>query len=708
MSAGNAPRSPSIDRNPRLGDWLSFEPSGQVAVYSGKVELGQGILTALSQIVAEELEIEPSRVIMRPARTGASPDEGYTTGSMSVAHSGSALREVASRVKAIFLAEAAEELFCPPDTLSVADGRITAPYGGWTSYWALSRDGLLDIDMRHLPAPRAKDPARYRIVGRSTERLDSDEILFGAAHFIHDIRLPHMLFGRVIKPPALVANLIDVDPVPAGAIPGVVRIVHEANFLGVIAECEATAVRAADVLRRHTHWETQPSLPALRGLDNALTAADSEPSAVYRTGQPAGEGVETIARTFSRGYIAHASLAPSCGIAVWSDSGLLVWSHTQGIYGLRAELARDFGLDESRVTVQHANGAGCYGHNGADDAAYDAALLAQSVPGRAVHLVWSRQDEFAWEPFGPAAVVEIRAIIDENARPTHWSVDAWGSGHDARPNSTGHPPLLGRIHRSVHGTYAAASDPDMSYGGGLARNAVPLYEIPGIEVTTHRLTAGLLRTSALRALGAHINVYAIESMIDELATSNGIDPLAYRLSLLKDARARAVLHAAADRSGWGAAIDHDQSRGRGLGFARYKNSGAYCAVVAEVEAIASVRVTRLTIAVDVGLVINPDGVVNQIEGGALQAVSWTTLEQIKFDRLGVTSQDWTEYPILAFDHVPSVEVVIVNRPDAPPVGSGEAAAGPTAAAIGNALADATGLRVRKLPVIPENIIGAIS
>jgi CO/xanthine dehydrogenase Mo-binding subunit len=329
----------------------------------------------------------------------------------------------------------------------------------------------------------------------------------------------------------------------------------------------------------------------------------------------------------------------------------------------------------------------------------DAALLARAVPGRPVQVVWSRQDELGWAPFGPAMVVGVDVELDDAGAIRHWRQDVWSNGHSSRPSSQGSPPLLAALLQGR--PVVPSSDPPPDRGGGSDRNALPGYDLPGVTVVSHVLREMPLRTSAMRALGAHLNVYAIESVIDELAEWAGQDPIAFRLGLLSDPRARDVLTRVASASDWGAGGD------RGVGYARYKNTGGYCAVVAEVSAETSVRVTRLTIAVDVGQIINPDGVRNQIEGGALQSLSWTTKEQVRFDRRDVTSRTWEEYPILKFTEVPTVHIELIDRPDAPSLGAGEASIGPTAAAIGNAVRAALGISVRKLPLTPENVIAAL-
>jgi CO/xanthine dehydrogenase Mo-binding subunit len=412
----------------------------------------------------------------------------------------------------------------------------------------------------------------------------------------------------------------------------------------------------------------------------------------------------TLRARYSRPYLAHASIGPSCALAQWSGDALHVWSHSQGVYNLRADLAVALGLEPERIVVAHAEGAGCYGHNGADDVALDAALLARAAGGRPVRLVWTRTDELAWAPFGPAMAIELEAEVDEAGEVVAWRHDLWSNGHSTRPGRAATPTLLAATHLERPFERLLAINPPLP-AGGADRNSVPLYDFPARRIVNHRLLAMPLRTSALRSLGAFANVFAIESFVDELARARDEDPVAWRLRHLSDPRARAVVEAAARRAGW-SQRQRREAWGHGIGFAKYKNLGAYCAVVAEIEAEREIRVRRLVAAVDVGLVINPDGVANQIEGGAIQATSWTLKEAVRFDRVRVTSSTWEDYPILKFSEVPAVEVEIVSRRDAPSVGAGEAAQGPTAAAITNAVYDALGARVRDLPITPERIAAA--
>jgi nicotinate dehydrogenase subunit B len=693
----------SLAANPRLTTWISLDEPGRVAVSVGKVEVGQGIVTALAQIAAEELDVGLDRIVMRPASTAYGPDEGVTSGSLSVSDSGAALRQAAAEVRALLLHAAAAKLGGRPDRLIVRDGEICDERGTpLVSYWDLADTVSLDR-----PATGATKPKRSLATGAdpSPQRLDLPDKIAGRPRFIHDLALPGQLFGRVVRPPSRDARLVTVDEASAG--PGVLAVVRDGDFLGVVAEREEVAVRAAGGLAAAAAWDERDSLPAAADIAAWLRAARSEPIEVAATDAPTpADVVEVMRASYSRPFLAHASLAPSCGVAQWDDGVVTVWSHTQSVHGLRRAIAQALGKPGTDVTVHHVEGAGCYGHNGADDAAFDAVLLARALPGRPVQVVWSRADELGWAPLGPAMVVDLAAGIDGAGMIVSWQHDVWSNGHVARPGYAGTPGLLAAGQLAGGAAPAPAADPPPARGGGLVRNADPGYDFPWRRVTGHRVLDMPLRTSALRSLGAFANVFAIESFMDELALRCGADPLEYRLAQLSDDRARRVLQRAAAVAGW-ADYHRDEACGHGIGFARYKGRGGYCAVVAEVEAVHEVRVRRLVIAADVGRVVSQDGVANQLAGGAVQATSWTLLEQVRFDRRTVTSTDWESYPILRFSAAPAVEVDIVSRPEQPSLGAGEIAQGPTAAAIGNAVRDALGVAVRDLPLTPERIVAAL-
>ena len=698
----------NLKANPRLARWLRFDRAGFIELSPGKVEIGQGILTALAQIAADELDVDLARIRMIPVTTAASPNEGTTSGSLSVEQSGSAVRHASAQARAIYLATAARRLGVATQTLTVEDGTIVGPGNLRTSYWELADDALLQRDAS--PGAVPKPPSARRVAGTPAARLDIPDKVFGRPRFVHDLVLPGLLHGRVVKPAGPGAKLAALDEALVRAQPGIIAVVRQGSFAGLVADTEAAAQAGVDGLRKAATWSGAPMLPDETKLAQWLKGEPVETTIVEdrkaKTGAP---GARTVRRQYSRPFIAHAAMAPSCAIAQWSGPDRVhIWSHCQGAYGLRADTALALGIPPENIVVEHVEGAGCYGHNGADDVAFDAVLLARAaeVGGRPVRVQWSREDELAWAPMGAAMAIELEADLDAGGDIVDWRGQVWSNGHVSRPGRMPIPTVLSASLLAKPFERLIAFNPPMAMGGGAERNSVPLYDFASMRVTCHRLLTMPIRTSALRTLGAFANIFAIESFMDELAAERGENPLAFRLRYLKDERARGVLQAAAKRAGWNE-WKRREGVGHGIAFGRYKNFGAYCAVVAEVEGDAEIRVRRLVVAVDVGEVVNPDGVANQMEGGAIQATSWTLKEAVRFDRQRITSDTWETYPILHFSEVPAVEVEILNRPQERSLGAGEAAHPPTAAAIGNAIFDALGVRVRDLPITRERLIAAM-
>jgi nicotinate dehydrogenase subunit B len=695
---------PSLTANPTLSSWLQFSPQGHVIVSPGKVEIGQGIVTALAQIAADELDIDIGRVRMARATTAGSPNEGVTSGSLSVQQSGRAIRHVCAEVRHIFLVAASDRLGVGIDALDIADGEISGPGNARTSYWELA--GEISLDRHASSGATPKLSTRRALAGNSVQRVDIPDKVFAHPRFIHDQPLQAMLHGRVLRPEIPAAKLVELREDGARAIAGLVAIVRDGNFAGVVSETEDGAEAALKALRKGAVWSAHEPLPDERRLADWLKSQPAEATVIDRKIAPdVGPKSNTVRRQYTRPFLAHASIAPSCAMAQWTGDRVHVWTHSQGVYLLRTDLALVLALPAENIVVEHMEGAGCYGHNGADDVALDAVLLAKAGSGRPVRVQWSRQDEMTHAPFGAAMAIEIEADLDAQGEIVGWRHGIWGNGHVARPGRAALPALLAGTEIANPFPRTVSTNPPQATGGGADRNAVPLYDFPSWTVECHRLLTMPIRTSALRTLGAQGNVFAIESFLDELASGRGEDAVAFRLRHLSDARARDVIVSVAKRSNW--KPRKQAGIGYGIGFARYKNTGAYCAVVAEVEGAEDIRVRRLTIAVDVGEAINPDGVINQIEGGAIQAISWTLKEQVRFDRERITSNTWSSYPILRFSEVPEVLVELIPRPELDPVGAGEAAHGPTTAAIANAVFDCLGVRVRDLPITRDGLIAAM-
>lgn len=705
MSAPSpAPKLPvSLAANPRLSSWVQFNTEGRVAISPGKVEIGQGIVTALAQITADELDVEIGRIEMIRASTAASPNEGVTSGSLSIQQSGRALRHACAEVRQRFLAAASERLGVDAALLAVDDGTISGPGNVRTSYWELSGDVSLDLEA--VAGIVAKSSATRSVAGHSVQRVDIPDKVFARPRFIHDHALPELVHGRVLRPDISGARLIALDEGTAHAVCGLIAIVRDGGFAGVIADSEVAVEAALKALRRGVTWSAGEPLPDENDLAGFLRSQPVETTIIDTRAAATTKAARTLRRQYTRPYIAHGSIAPSCAMARWDGDRVHVWTHSQGVYLLRADLAIVLELPAENIVVEHMEGAGCYGHNAADDVALDAVLLAKAAGGRPVRVQWSRHDEMSHAPFGAAMAIEIEADLDADDEIVGWRHGIWSNGHAARPGRAAQPALLAASEIANPHPRMISTNPPAANGGGGDRNSVPLYDLPAWTITSHRLLTMPVRTLALRTLGAQGNVFAIESLLDEIAALRGEDPIAFRLRHLCDERALEVIRVAARRAAW--KPERRSGIGYGVGFARYKNTGAYCAAIAEIEGADEIRVRRLTVAVDVGEAINPDGVINQIEGGAIQATSWVLKERVRFDRTRITSTSWTDYPILTFSEVPAVDVEIIQRPEIEPVGAGEAAHGPVTAAIANAVHDCLGVRVRDLPITRDKIIAAM-
>ena len=701
MSAAQLPTN--LKANPRLDRWVRFNADRTVTVFSGKVELGQGIETAMAQIAAEELDVPLERLAMVAGDTSTGPNEGFTAGSMSIEMGGTAMRAACAEVRKLFVDAAARALEVSASELAVRDGMIEVPGTDLrTSYWDLAGEVSLAREATCEATP--KPPARYSIIGKSVPRRDLAAKFTGAG-YIHDMELPGMVHGRVLHPPSYGARLAAFDADAVRKLPGVVAVVVDGSFVGVCAEREEQAVNALEAARRAVRWDERPTLPEPVEIRDLLPQMKTETKTVTSKQGSAAPAAKRLEATYSRPYIAHASIGPSCAAASFEGGKLTVWTHAQGSFPLRGQIAKVLGLRDEDVVVIHRDGAGCYGHNPADDAALDAALLARAC-GRPVLAQWTREDELASGPFGSAMVVKIAAGLDAGGKVVDWRHELWSHSHVRRPSGGDGVNLLAAWH--LERPFAASTPRDAPWPPGAGdRNAVPAYDFPVQDIVYHFVPEMPLRVSALRSLGAFANVFAIESFMDELALTAGADPVAFRLKHLADARAKAVIEAAAGAAGWQVGAKSDGTRGRGIGFARYKNLSAYCAVVVEVEVTEKISLRRAIAAVDAGHVVNPDGLKNQVEGGIVQAASWTLKEAVRWDRHRVLTRSWEDYPILKFDETPEIEVVIVDRPGEPGLGSGECAAGPTAAAIANALAHALGVRARHLPLTPERVAQAM-
>jgi nicotinate dehydrogenase subunit B len=717
--------------------WLSIDRDGGVTIYVGKVELGTGVMTALAQVAAEELDVPFARVTVIQGDTELTADQGYTAGSMSIQATRPVLQQAAAEARLILLDRAAERLGIPSNELHVREGVIVATSDGSTSvpYGALVDEPFLRELNGEAPV---KPPQDYAIVGKSIQRIDIPAKVTGGEAYVQDLRLDGMLHGRVIHPhvrtmDGVGATLQAIDDTEARQMPGVVQIVQNGSFVGVVAEREEQAIKASQAL--NITWSEPETLPDPSQYFDLIKAQKTDDVEVTRNGDvegALGTAGQTLEAWYQHSTQAHAAIGPSCAVADVRSDEATIYTHSQGVYFLRDALAPLLGLDKERVHVVFKEGSGCYGHNGADDCAADATVLSQAV-GAPVRVQWMRQDEFAWEPKGPQMLSHVRGGLDDKGDIVAWDYEVWTPTHSTRPDGKEGNLLAGQL------VDPPAAPAPLSMVGG-DRNAPHNYSLPNDRVTVHWTAGAPLRPSALRSLGALANVTANECFFDELAAAAGADPVEFRLRYLADPRAIAVVKRVAEAAGWQtrsatpiaaatpvAAASPVLSAtplpgatpvagagllaGRGVAFCRYETEFAYVAVVAEVEvdpASGTVQVTRVTVAHDCGIIINPDGLINQIEGNVIQGISRSLKEEVTNDEHLVTSLDWSTYHILTFPEVPTeIRVELINRPEDPAWGAGEITTCPMAAAIGNAIFDATGVRLRTVPYTPDRMLTAL-
>jgi CO/xanthine dehydrogenase Mo-binding subunit len=706
--AGSAAPSlpPSLKSAPYLDAWIRIDADGAITAFTGKAELGQGFKTAFQQIAAEQLDVPFASLKVITADTALTANEGYTSGSHSMQDSGTAILNAAAQVRALLLGEAAKRLDLPIETLRTDDGAVIAPDGRRLGYGELVAGDFLHVQAQ--PESQLKDPATFKVMGQPVPRVDIPAKVTGGMAYVQDMRLPGMVHARLVRPPSYGAQLIECDTAEVEKMPGVVKVVRDGNFLAVAAKQEFQAIKAMYALAGVAKWQENAKLPRQDELPSMLTAMPSKDSIIFQRSDASVSRQKTIEATYTRPYQSHGSIGPSCAVAQFADGKITVWSHTQGVYPDRQAIAEMLRMPQQDVRVIHVEGSGCYGHNGADDAAADAALIARAMPDVPVRVQWMREQEHGWEPFGPAMVTKLKASLDGNGKIADWHFEVWSNTHSMRPGGAG--CLLAAQHMAQAVPVPPAKPIPLPEGGG-DRNAIPIYTFPNAQVVHHFIPDMPVRISAMRALGAYHNVFSIESFMDELAALAGADPVEFRLKHLEDRRGREVITKAAEGFGWLKGQTVPQDRGFGFAFARYKNLAAYCAIASEVEVnreTGRARLVRAVAAVDGGQVVNPDGLINQIEGAIMQSTSWTLYESVSFDDKRITSIDWQTYPILRFDAVPdTIDVHIINRPGLPFLGSGETGQGPAAASIANAIANATGKRLRDLPLSRKRIKDAI-
>ena len=691
-----------------VDSFLAIDKSGKVTAYAGKVDLGTGVYTALKQIVADELDVPMNRIELIQGDTLLTPDQGKTWASISIQIGGMQLRQAAAAARAALVDQAAKTLGVPDAQLAVADGVISGG-GKKVSYAELIGGKSFSIKLDPKQPVKEKDPKNYKLVGKPVARLDIPDKLTGKFTYMQDFRVPGMLHGRVVRPPAIGAKLESVDESLIKNVPGIVKVVRDSDFLGVVAVSEWAAIRGARELK--ATWSKAETLPDQDKLWDYVRSTkvvkDEVTSNVGNTSEAMGkDDAKTLKATYDFAIHTHGSIGPSCAVAEFKDGKLTSWSASQATHALRGQLAQMFALAPENVRCIYVDGAGCYGRNGHEDAAADAALLAKAV-GKPVRVQWSRADEHGWDPKGPPTLIDLRAAMDAAGNVTAWESEFFvpqaGPGLDV--------PLTAA-------TLAGMPQLPVPFPGNIHQDSAIPYKFASVKTIVRRLETTPLRPSWIRTPGRMQNTYANESFIDELAAAADMDPLDFRIKYLDpaDKRGMALLQRLAQFANWQKRPSPQKStsgnvaKGRGMSYVKYELVRTYVGVVAEVEVDRStgeISVPKFYLVHDCGQIINPDGLKNQLEGCVVQTVSRTLIEELKFNRSQVTSLDWDSYPILKFPRVPEIVIDLIDRPTEKPWGAGEPAASVIPSAISNAVFDATGVRLRSIPYTPAKMKAAM-
>jgi CO/xanthine dehydrogenase Mo-binding subunit len=686
----------SLRTNPFLDAWIRIDEQDGITVYTGKVELGTGVKTALLQCAAERLEVSPQSIRFLTADTALTPNEGYTAGSHTMFDSGTALFNAAAQVRQLLLESAARQWAQPVDALSTRDAVVYGSQGRSMTYV----QAVAGVQLHRYADTRSplKPADRFTLIGHSLPRLDIPGKVSGGASYVQDMRLPGMLHARVIRPPRRGSQLLEIDQTALEQMSGVIKLVRDGSYLAVVAQDEWQAIKAMRKGYEWVRWSQGNPLPDSGQIHQLLTELPARRYPIINHGAPDAPAPHTVKARVTKQYLMHGSIGPSCSVAWFKEGVLTVWTHTQGVYPLRAGIAEMLGLPVQQVRCIHVEGSGCYGHNGADDAAADAALIAMALPGKPVRVQWMREQENLWEPYSSAMTVELDVGLDDTGHLQHWNTELWTTPHNERIVNAGRLMPAWLLAKPFA---PAPSVPIAQPEGDGDRNVVPLYDVANSRINMIFVTQMPFRTSAMRSLGAHINVFGIESAMDQLAAQAGVDPVQFRMNNLSDPRARAVIERVVAAFRWPQKSTGPGS-GIGFAFARYKNIMGYCAIAVQLHVqrqTGEVVIDRVVTAVDVGQIVTPDGLRNQVEGGIVQSTSWTLYEQVDYDPQGVRSYDWSGYPILRFPALPrQVEVHLLDQPGQPFLGAAEIVQGPMAAALGNAMSDATGKRMLALPL----------
>jgi nicotinate dehydrogenase subunit B len=682
----------SLRRYPGIDSWLEVLAGNRIRVFTGKIELGQGITTVIRQVAAEELHCELYQVEVVMADTGRTPNEGYTAGSGSVKASAMAVRHAAAAAREELCRLASEKTGHPVDDLILDNGLVKDRQGRVSVAVSELLEGKRWQKEVTLPV-KLKPKDQYRYVGKPVPSADLPGIVSGSPFFITDLRFSGMLHARVLRPPAYAAKLLSLDrgAINKGLIQGL-ELVTNGHFVALAGPDEYQVIRGMELVSAHAKWTTPQNLPGQATLKENLVdmVTGHESVAEVDNSSDVRQSLKVFTGSYFKPYVMHASLQPACGIARYQEGKLEVWTHSQGVFPFRAALASMLTMKEEDIRVTGVPGAGCFGHNSSDDAAADAAIIAKALPGRYIRVQWSRQQENRWEALGCAMRMDIEAGLSSEGTISYWNAEVWTDSHSTRPNTDAGTLLSARYLEFPTNLQSRG------YLGGGHRNADPYYSVANKRIVAH-FYEGPLRVSSLRSLGAYANIFAIESIMDQMSEYLKMDPLDFRIKNLGDQRAIEVIKRLNDLT---RLVRPAAREGLGYAFARYKNNDAYCAVAVHAgrDREGVISLLKMWAVVDAGEIMNPEGLTKQVEGAMLQAASWTLMEEVLFDQQHIVSDDWLSYPVYRFRDIPAVEVVLIDRPEEPALGGGEVAVIPVPAAITNAIYRITGQRIYDLPV----------
>ena len=687
----------------QVDGFVAIDAKGNVTVFSGKVDLGTGVFTALTQMAADELYVPFDRVKLVQGDTALTPDQGNTWGSLTIQAGGMQIRQACATAREALLGQAAQKLGVDRSDVSVKDGVVTAKSGGKrVSYGELI--GGKNFEMKLNPKAPHKPPSEYTLVGRSVNRLDIPGKVTGKFTYMQDFKRPGMLHARVVRPAGMKAELQSVDDSAAKQVPGYVTTVRKGNFLAVVAKNEWAAIKGAEAVKAGwSKWEGLPDKAKLwEHVRNTKVVSSEVFQNVGDSAKAMSEGARKIAATYEFAVHTHASIGPSCAVADYSGGKLTVWSASQATHMLRRQLAKMLDVKADAIRCLYIEGSGCYGRNGHEDAAADAALLAKEL-GKPVRVQWSRADEQVWSPKGPPTLLEHRAALDAAG-----NIVAWESGVYIPNRPKGFEVTL--VAAELSGL-----PKDTAFPGNIHQSLAVPYTFPNVKATAHWLAETPFKPSWIRTPGRMQNTYANECFVDECAAAAGTDPIAYRLASLKDARGAECINRCAAMADWKprGKTPRDTgeiARGRGFSYVKYELVRTYVAVVADVSVnrrTGAVKAERFYVAHDCGQIINPDGLRNQIDGNVIQTVSRTLVEDLAWDRAIVTGVDWRSYPILRFPDVPAVYTDLIDRPNEQPWGAGEPTAAVVPSAIANAIYDAIGVRLRSVPFTADKVLAGL-